>query len=257
MSRAQLGDVDTYYEEHGDGPPLVLLHGGMSDGTGWGMQVPALAEQFHLYVPDRRGHGRTPDTDAPFSYDAMADETVAFVEAVVGGPAHLVGWSDGGIVALLVALSRPDLVDRQVVIGTNFHHDGLNPADLDLGEGPDDPEVAMMKMLYVANAVDGEEHWPVYYAKTSRMWREEPTLTVADLARITAPTLVMAGDDEPVPLAHTCALYEALPTSELFVVPGASHGVPLEQPELVNAAIGRFLTATDPPPTLFPVRRRV
>lgn len=255
MSRVQLGVVDIYYEEHGDGPPVVLLHGGMSDGTGWGMQVPALAERFHLYVPDRRGHGRSPDNDEPFSYDAMAGETAAFLTEVVGGPAHLVGWSDGGIVALLVALAKPELVQRQVVIGANFHHEGLDPEELGLGEGADDPEVAILKALYVANAVDGAEHWPTYYAKTSRMWREEPTLTVEDLSRITAPTLVMAGDDEPIPLAHTCALYEALPAGELCVVPGASHGVPLEQPDVVNAAIVRFLTATGSPTTLFPIRR--
>jgi pimeloyl-ACP methyl ester carboxylesterase len=252
----QLGDIDTYFEEHGEGPPLVLLHGGMSDGTAWGMQVPSLAERFHLYVPDRRAHGRTPDTDEPLSYDAMATETIAFLEAVVGGPAHVVGWSDGGIVALLVALARPDLVHRQVVIGTNFHHDGLDAAELGLGADAEDPEVQGMKMLYLANSVDGPEHWPVFYAKTSRMWREEPTLTVDDLAQIATPTLVLVGDDEPIPLSHTVTLFEALPTAELCVVPGASHGVPLEQPDVVNATIEGFLTADLPRGTLFPIRRR-
>lgn len=255
MSRVQLGEIDTYYEETGEGPPLVLLHGGMSDGTGWGMQVPALAERFHLYVPDRRGHGRTPDTDDLLSYDAMAAETVAFCDTVIGGPAHLVGWSDGGIVALLVSLARPDLVDRQVVIGTNFHHEGLDPDELGLGSGADDPEIEMMKAIYLANSIDGPEHWPTFYAETSRMWREEPTLTVEDLARIAAPTLVMVGDDEPIPLGHTVTLFEALPAAELAVIAGASHGVPLERPDLVNAEIVRFLTSDFPPATLFPVRR--
>ena len=80
---------------------------------------------------DRRGHGRTADIDAPFHYDDMATETIGVLEAVVGGPAHLVGWSDGGIVSLLVALRRPDLVRRMVVIGTNVHHDALLPFELD------------------------------------------------------------------------------------------------------------------------------
>ena len=89
-----------WYSVEGDGDPVVLLHGGMSDSTGWGMQTPALAERT-VFLTDRRGHGRTPDTDAPFSYDDMADETIEFLEQVVGGPARLVGWSDGGIVALV------------------------------------------------------------------------------------------------------------------------------------------------------------
>src|SRR5437868_4684842 len=81
-----------------------------SDSTAWGMQVPALAGAYRVYAPDRRGHGRTFDTDDPFTYEAAAAETITFLEQVVGGPAHLVGWSDGGNVALLVAAQRPDLV---------------------------------------------------------------------------------------------------------------------------------------------------
>jgi pimeloyl-ACP methyl ester carboxylesterase len=84
------------------------------------MQTPALAEHYRVFLTDRRGHGKAPDTDAPFSYDEMASETIEFLEHVVGGPSALVGWSDGGIVSLFVSLRRPDLVKRQVLIGANF-----------------------------------------------------------------------------------------------------------------------------------------
>src|SRR3954452_11758691 len=114
-----LGPVKTWYEEDGAGDPVVLLHGGLSDGRGWGAQVPALTAHFRTYRPDRQGHGRTPDVDRPLSYDGMTEETISFLEEVVGGPAHLVGWSDGGNVALLTSLRRPDLVRRQVLIGAN------------------------------------------------------------------------------------------------------------------------------------------
>jgi pimeloyl-ACP methyl ester carboxylesterase len=251
----QLGAVKTWYEQSGDGDPLVLLHGGMSNGSEWALQTPAFAERYTVYVPDRRAHGRTPDVDGPLTYDAMADDTVAFLETVVGGPAHLVGWSDGGIVALTVALARPDLVRRQVVIGTNFHYSGLMGDSADLGDDPDAPGLAMFKDMYQAVSADGPEHWPVFHAKTARLWREEPAFTVADLGRIPTPTLVMVGDDEPIWLAHTTGLYESLPAGQLAVVPGTSHMLTLEKPALVNELVLDFLGQTDEPETLWPIRR--
>jgi pimeloyl-ACP methyl ester carboxylesterase len=114
-SYVQLGEVRTYYEEDGDGPPLVLLHPGAADSRAFEGNLPGLAEHFRVYRPDRRGHGRTPDVDGPLTYELMAQDTIAFLEQVVGGPAYLVGHSDGAPVALVAALARPDLVPRLVV----------------------------------------------------------------------------------------------------------------------------------------------
>jgi pimeloyl-ACP methyl ester carboxylesterase len=254
MPEIDIAGVSTHYEEHGEGEPLVLLHGGMSDSTSWAMQVPALAAAYRVLAPDRRGHGRSGDTDAPYSYEDMATETVAFLEQVVGGPAHLVGWSDGGNVALLVAAQRPDLVRRQVAIGANFHHEGLMDV-ADMGVDPDAPEVAMFKGLHDAVSPGGAEHWPSFFRRSMQMWREGPTMTVDDLAAIDVPTLVLVGDDEPITLEHTCALYESLPASQLAVVPGTSHLLLLEKPDVANQLILGFLAETEPPATMFPVRR--
>src|SRR5262245_55510567 len=142
---ARLGSVDTWYEVEGDGDPVVLLHGGMSDGSAWGAQTPALAERYRVYMPDRRGHGRTADTDGPVGDEARAAETIDFLQQVVGGPAHLIGWSDGGITALLVGQARPDLVNRQVLMGVNFHYDGMMGNSADLGEDPDNPALDVFK----------------------------------------------------------------------------------------------------------------
>ena len=251
--RVDLNGVSTWYDDVGEGDPVVLLHGGMSDSTGWGFQAPALAERYRVLTFDRRGHGKTPDTIAPFSYDAMADETVAFLETVVGGAARLVGWSDGGIVALLVSMRRPDLVPRQVLIGANFHHDGLLDA-AELGDDPSSEHVAVYKMLYEANAID-PEHWPTFFAKTSAMWSREPTLVADDLRRVETPSLVMVGDDDMIALDHTVALYEALPAGQLAVVPGTSHVLTMEKPALVNQLIVDFLAESGAPGTLAPVRR--
>jgi pimeloyl-ACP methyl ester carboxylesterase len=98
-------------------------------------------------------------------------------------------------------------------------------------------------------------HWPVFFTKTMAMWREQPTLTVEDIARIPVPTLVLAGDDEPIRLDHTAALYEALPEGQLAIVPGTSHVLTLEKPDLVNRLLLEFLAETGPPATMVPIRR--
>jgi len=251
----QLGDVKTWYEVAGpdDGEPLVLLHGGMSDGTGWGANAPAMSQRYRTYIPDRRGHGKTPDVGGPLTYNNMTADTIAFLEEVVGGPARLVGWSDGGIVALLLSLWRPELVVRQVLVGTNYHHEALLP-ETDLGEDPDAADVAMFKALYESVAVD-PANWPVFFAKTARMWREEPTLSFDDLKAVQAPTLVMVGDDDAIAFNHTLSLYEGIPGSQFCVVPGTSHVVPLEKPALFDELVLAFLGETSPPSTFMPIRR--
>jgi pimeloyl-ACP methyl ester carboxylesterase len=251
--RVRIGRSDIWYEVAGDGDPVVLLHGGLSDGTGWTLQLATFAERYRVFVPDRRGHGKSPDTDAPFHYDDMADETIGFLDQVVRGPAHLVGWSDGGIVALLVSMRRPDLVRRQVLIGANFHHEGLLP-EFDTGDDPDGESVAVLKAIYEGVAVD-PAHWPEFYAKTMRLFREEPELSVEDLAKVTAPSLVLVGDDDCIHHEHTVGLFEALPDAQLAIVPGTSHMLHLEKPDLVNGLMLDFLAETSPPVTLYPMRR--
>jgi pimeloyl-ACP methyl ester carboxylesterase len=249
----QLGDVKTWYTVDGDGDPVVLLHGGLSEGSAWAANLPGFVEQYRVFAPDRRGHGKTPDVDGPLTYDAMAEDTIAFLEQVVGGPAHLVGWSDGGNVALLVSLSRPDLVRRQVLVGANFNHDGGVP-ELALPEDADAPDMAMFKAMYEASAVD-PSNWAAFFAKTKRMWAEEPTLVVDDLKRVQAPTLVLVGDDDMLTFDHTIALYEGIPESQLAVVPGTSHLVLIEKAGLFNELVLAFLAETTEPTTMMPVRR--
>ena len=235
----------------GSGEPVLLLHGGLSNSDLLLDRIgPRLAERHRLIAFDRRGHGRTADTDAAFHYADMATETVRVIEEVIGGPAHLVGWSDGGIVALLVALERPDLVHKLVVIGTNYHHSGVLPVEPD----PESPLMQALGSAYIERSPDGPDHLEVVYAKTMAMFTSEPTLTTSDVALITQPTLVVAGDDDVMTLSHTCSLYEALPQGQLAVVPAASHALPVEHPALLAGLTADFLRA-EPARTLLPVRR--
>ena len=253
---AQVGEVKTWYEEVGEGEPLVLLHGGIVTNETWGPQLAELPARFHVYAPERRGHGHTPDVDGPLHYATMAEDTIAFLEQVVKEPAHLVGWSDGGIIGLLVAIERPDLVRKLVAISANYNLDAMPDEMKDglLSTPADSDDMAMMRQLYEAVSPDGPEHWPVVYGKFIEMARREPDIPPADLARIEAPTLVMAGDDDVVLLEHTLSLYRAIPGSELAVVPGTSHVLVLEKPQLVNKLITDFIE-NEPVPQLMPITR--
>jgi pimeloyl-ACP methyl ester carboxylesterase len=223
-----LDGMCTWYEEHGDGEALVLLHPGGAgvDARTFGPNLGPLAARFHVYTPERRGHGHTPDVEGPITFDAMARDTIAFLETVVGGPAHLVGCSDGATVALLVALRRPDLVRRLVLVAGVFHHDGWAPEAID----PDNEPPELFARLYGEVSPDGAEHYPLIVAKLAQMHTQEPTLDVNDLNAVTSRALVMVADDDEVTLEHAVAMYRGLPVAELMVVPGTSHGLLVEKP---------------------------
>jgi pimeloyl-ACP methyl ester carboxylesterase len=241
--------VRTWYDERGAGEPLVLLHGGFSSAQDFAGNLDALADRFRLLLPERRGHGHTPDVEGPLTVEVMAQDTIAFLERVAGGPALLAGYSAGGTVALRVARRRPDLVRRLVLISTAFHPDGLlfRPQ---AGAALPEPLVA----AYAAVSPDGREHLPVVVAKVARAMAEEPALTAADLAAVTPRTLVLVGDDDLVTLEHTLALYRGLADAELAVLPAASHLLLFERPDLCRRLVADFLTG-DRAPTMMPIRR--
>ena len=128
MATVEANGVRHHYEEHGAGAPVLLLHGGWNRRRAGVRQTPVLAERHRVVLIDRRGHGRTPDVDGPITYEVMRDDTIACIEALDLAGAHLVGWSDGGIVALMVAIARPDLVGRIVAIGANASADAYTPS---------------------------------------------------------------------------------------------------------------------------------
>jgi pimeloyl-ACP methyl ester carboxylesterase len=253
-----LPGVKTWYEVEGAGEPLVLLHGGLCTNESWAAQRPELAARFRVFLPERRGHGHTPDVAGPLSYADMARDTIDFLAAVVREPAHLVGWSDGGIVALLVALARPDLVRKLVLIGAHsepFSRVTPGAEAMLAGATPDSPEFAMLRRPYEAASPDGPAHWAVAVGKFTEMLRRaEPSNPAAVLGRLGAPTLVMVGDDDLPGLEHTIALFRVIPGSELAVVPGTSHLLAMEKPALVSRLILDFLL-NEPVATFMPIRR--
>jgi pimeloyl-ACP methyl ester carboxylesterase len=188
----------------------------------------------------------------------MASDTIGFLETVVEQPAHLVGWSDGGIVGLLVAIARPDLVRKLVAISANFLPASVAgvPESHEMGEtDPDDPSLEMFRSLYAASSPDGPEHWPIFVKKFFEMVASaQPDIKPEELAGVKVPTLVVSGDDDMVALDHTVELYRGIPGSELAIVPGTSHALVFEKPDLLNRIVLDFLE-NDAAPTMMPFRR--
>jgi pimeloyl-ACP methyl ester carboxylesterase len=178
----------------------------------------------------------------------MAAETAALIDHLDRGPVRAVGYSDGGNLLLDLAATRPELLEAMVLIGANYHHEGLWPAAVaameGMGRGPD------MAAAYAAVSPDGAEHWPVVAEKSMTMFRTQPTWSADDLRVIETPTLVVAGDDDLTPLSHSCSLYEALPKGQLAIIPGASHAVGWEKPELLGSLITGFLADPEPRRTM-------
>jgi len=234
-----------------NGEAVVLLHGGLSATEDWDTYVlPAVENSFHVFAYDRTGQGRTADQAGSLHFSFQTREAIAYLEDVVKEPAHLIGWSDGGIIALMVAIERPDLVRSIVAIGANYHHEsGGEPIEL--------WEVSYEDRLeHAERSPDSPDAIDSKVARMWAIWTSEPTLVTDDLAKVTCPVLIMAADDENFSFAHITSLYEGLPQGRLAIVPGTSHYLIKEKPELAQAIIKDFLNNLAPPQTRAPVRRR-
>jgi pimeloyl-ACP methyl ester carboxylesterase len=238
----RLGDVNTWWDVNGDGEPLVLLHPGGADSRAYDTNLDGLAAAFRTYRFDRRGQGRTPDVGGPITFDQMTADTIAFIETVVGEPAHVLGHSIGAPLALLIALKRPDLLRGLVFSEGVFHFDGWKPGVLD----PLPEEVhEFLGGLYGEVSPHGPDHWPDVWARLDHEHHRAPALTTSDLEQIATRSLLMFADnDSEVRVDHVHAMHRALPHAQLAIVPGTGHGLLADKPDLCNRLIIEFLGET-------------
>ena len=235
---AKLDDVVIYYETFGDGPPVLVLHGGLGSFEALNYQIMALAKCHLVIAADIRGHGRSSDTSAPFTYALLSDDMLKLLDYLRIAKTDIVGWSDGGIIGLDLAIRHPGRVGRLVAVGANFDADGLTERPV-LNEN-----VPPMPLRYRLFAPD-PDHWSSLYRKVVTMWQTQPHYTQLDLNRIVAPTLIMAGEFDVVKPAHTHLLAASIRNSQEVVIQGASHALLMEKPEIANAYIMDFLGRCD------------
>ena len=240
------------YEWANHGEPVLLLHGGLSETDSFAsVMVEPLQTDLHLFAYDRAGHGYSADAPGSFYFDFQRDEAIAFITEVIKQPVHIVGYSDGANIALLVSIVRPDLVKSIVAIAGNFQPTGLvELPEFDPANIPDAD-----RLEYAAMSPDSPETLELKIAKMHEIWKSEPDISKSELSKISCPVLVMAGDDDVVKHSHSIELYELLPLGQLAIVPGTSHGLVKEKPAMVTSLIRDFLSDQSYPITRQPIRR--
>ena len=216
-----------YYAMLGKGPALLLLHGGGDSGEhSFARQLEVLAEHHHIVAPDQVGQGRSPDTAGPLTYSGMMDDTAALLEHLKLKHVDVVGFSDGGILALMLAVRHPELVHRLIISGVNISPEGLNPDDLEELRARENPQ---------PKTID---------EKLAHLWLTSPRqaeLTLGMLTKIEQPVLVVSGDRDAIRLEHTLSIFHALPNAELCILPGTDHATFSGRAEWLNPIINSFL----------------
>ena len=187
-----VNEVDIYFETYGEGEPLLLAHGGLATIESMHEQITRFSGERRVIVPERREHGRSSAVEGPLTYADMADDMIALLDFLKIERTDIFGWSDGGIVALDMAMRFPERVGKIAIFGSNYHFDGVEDGlDDSLGD-PASEEIAPMRVMYEAVSPN-PDRWPEFFEKITTMWRTEPQYTESQLATIDAPTLVMVG----------------------------------------------------------------
>ena len=261
MSYIETNGLSLYYEERGEGEPLVLLHGGLASTETFAAVAPAFAADRRVVLVDLQGHGRTADVDRPFSVESMADDVAGLIEHL-GGSADVLGYSLGGEVALRLAIQHPEKVRNLVLASITFKRNGNHPEVLEAMDQMT-PELAEMLRpspvyeLY-ARIAPRPEDFATMVAKTSALLKVDYDWT-AEVAELALRTLLVYADADSVRPAHIAEFYGLLggglrdagwdgsdqPSNQLAVLPGASHYNLLASPLLVPVVLG-FLQSSVP-----------
>ena len=233
--------VDIFYAAYGKGPAVLLLHGGLGNSHYWGHQVPALAEHFTVIVMDTRGHGRSPMTSRKFGYNIFAQDVEALLAEIEQPLVSIVGWSDGAITGLQLALTKPHLVSKLFAFGANSTLSGLIPKG---SKTPVFASYAARAKAEYARLSPSPKKWPQLVSDLGVMWRTQPNFTPQQLKTIKPTTAISDGEhDEIIKVEHTREISRQIPRSQLIILPDVSHFAMLQNPEQFNKTLLQFLLA--------------
>jgi pimeloyl-ACP methyl ester carboxylesterase len=236
-----------YYEVHGQGPPLLLLHGGTATvATSWGERISAFAKTRRVIAPEQMGHGHTGDADRPLSYQQMADDTAALLDQLRVERADVYGRSDGGVVALYLAARHAGRVRKLIVEGAAL--DNWDPRRVASWVESQTPATWPADDLWKKLSPDGVEHWPIFLRKVLAMYGSWPGLTPAEILAIKAPTMIVIGDRDMVSLEQVARMRKALPGSRLCVLPDTDHAKLHRRGAWLDPMLAAFLDEPMPGP---------
>lgn len=236
---AEVNGIQLYYAVTGQGSPVILLHGGLANSDYWGLQVPELAKHHRVIVVDSRGHGRSTRNAQPYGYDLMTDDIVGLMDHLHIAKADIVGWSDGAIIGLDMAMRHKDRVGKVFAFAPNVTTRGVKPGI----------ENNLVFAAYIARA--GEEYkklsktpndYPAFVKQIGGMWQSQPEWRDEALGKISAQVLIADGDhDEAIDRAHLEHIAAVIPNAGLLILPTVSHFAFLQAPKEFTDAVIHFL----------------
>lgn len=224
--------VKLYYEVYGTGEPVLVIHGNGSSIADLKQQIAFFRNRYQVIAMDSRDQGKSGDSADKITYEKMADDLAALLDHLKSPPAYVLGWSDGGIEALLLGIRHPEKVKKIASMAANLNPEGVYPeAD------------ALFKMMTdsipasVKETPQGKRQM-----KVNQMMADEPHIRPEALEAIAAPTLILAGDHDLIRDEHTLEIYHHIKNSQLCIFPNATHMIPIDDPELFNSTVERFFS---------------
>jgi pimeloyl-ACP methyl ester carboxylesterase len=250
---AEVNGLKMYYEIHGSGKPLVLLHGAFGTVEGWATVLPTLAKTRQVIVVELQGHGHTADLDRPLTYEQMAEDTAQLLKQLKITKADIFGYSMGGTVALGVAIRYPELVGKLAILGssTSSPKDVFEPENYKQYQSiSTDFAPKVLKDPYDRAAPD-PTRWPILVTKIKNLGRDFKGYSAAEVKSIKAQTLIMQGDRDGIRPEHAVEMYRLIPNAQLALFSGGDHFILFTAPDRVLSTLTPFLDGVTPEPPKF------
>ena len=222
--------VRLYYEVYGTGEPLLLVHGNGASIGWFRAQIDYFRNGYQMIAIDSRDHGKSSDSADKITYEKMTDDLAALLDHLKAPPAYVLGWSDGAIEGLLLAIRHPEKVKKIAAMAANLYPEGLHPQCIEL----------IKSMVSAVPPSERETPQGKRELKVTQMMLDEPHIDPRALEAITQPTLVLASDHDIISDEHTLEIYHHLRNAELCIFPNATHLIPYDDPERFNSTVDRF-----------------
>lgn len=234
---AEVNGIKMYYEIYGSGGPLVLIHGNGGSIKDMKEQITYFSQKYKVIVADSRSHGKTTDSEGLINYPQMAEDWNALLEKLNIDSAYIIGWSDGGILSLLLAINHADKVKMFAAMGANLQPDSsaVHPWAVQWVK-----EMRMHTDSMLAKN-DNTDNWKLQQ-KLLNLLGEQPHIPMSDLHKISAPALILCGDKDVIREEHTMQIYHHIAKSWLCIFPGETHMIPATNPALFNATVDSFFS---------------
>ena len=233
---AKINGVELYFEAYGKGEPLILIHGNGGSILDMGNQIDYFKSKYRVIIADNRGHGKSGLNTDYLSYEQMTKDWEGLINHLKLDSINVVGWSDGGIIGLLLGINNNVAINKIVVMGANLRPDATAVHSWV-------PKEVNKLVVYAKKMItegDDSEDWELQLQQTGLLLGQ-PNISHADLKKIKAPVLVMAGDKDIIKNEHTVEIFKHIPNAHLSIMPGETHFTPASNPELFNGTVNKFL----------------